>query len=226
MEKTLANTGSIPPDDKKISKSEYAYEQIKEMIITGKLPPLSDVSETDLQAALGVSRSPIREAILRLERESMVKIYPRKGTIVTDVTRDLIEEVYQVRLILEPAIAGMVTGRLDRSWLCDIYDRFTRQPATMKDDEFMDYYIRLDNELHTQLIDSCPNRFMRSAVRMVHDQNRRIRYFRPNRTDEGTLAAQEHIGILQALMDNDSEKASRLMQEHLLNARERMKLRS
>ena len=77
--------------DKKISKSEYAYEQIKEMIITGKLAPLSDVSETDLQNALGVSRSPIREAILRLEREAMLKIYPRKGTIVTDVPQDLID---------------------------------------------------------------------------------------------------------------------------------------
>lgn len=211
--------------DKKISKSEFAYEQIKEMIITGQLPPLSDVSETDLQTALGVSRSPIREAILRLEREAMVKIYPRKGTIVTDVTHDLIDEVYQVRLVLEPAITGMAAGRIDRSWLYDIYDRFTRRPESLKDSQLTGYYIMLDNELHTKLMDCCPNRFMRSAVRMVHDQNRRIRYFHPNENEQVTVAAEEHINIIQALLDNDAEKAYDAMRSHLVNSHERTKSR-
>ena len=211
--------------DKKISKSEFAYEQIKEMIITGQLPPLSDVSETDLQTVLGVSRSPIREAILRLEREAMVKIYPRKGTIVTDVTHDLIDEVYQVRLVLEPAIAGMAAGRIDRSWLYDMYDRFTNRPEALKDKKLMEYYIMLDNELHTKLMDCCPNRFMRSAIRMVHDQNRRIRYFHPNENEQVTVAAEEHINIIQALLDNDAEKAYDAMRSHLVNSHERTKSR-
>ena len=211
--------------DKKISKSEYAYEQIKEMIITGKLAPLSDVSETDLQNALGVSRSPIREAILRLEREAMLKIYPRKGTIVTDVTQDLIDEVYQVRLVLEPAIAGMAAGRIDRSWLYDMYDRFTNRPEALKDKKLMEYYIMLDNELHTKLMDCCPNRFLRSAVRMVHDQNRRIRYFHPNEDEQITLAAKEHIEIIQALLDNDPDHVSDAMRRHLVNSHERTKSR-
>ena len=211
--------------DKKISKSEYASEQIKEMIITGKLAPLSDVSETDLQNALGVSRSPIREAILRLEREAMLKIYPRKGTIVTDVTQDLIDEVYQVRLVLEPAIAGMAAGRIDRSWLYDMYDRFTNRPEALKDKKLMEYYIMLDNELHTKLMDCCPNRFLRSAVRMVHDQNRRIRYFHPNEDEQITLAAKEHIEIIQALLDNDPDHVSDAMRRHLVNSHERTKSR-
>ncbi len=209
--------------DKKVSKSEYAYEQIKEMIITGKLPPLSDISETELQDILGVSRSPIREAILRLEREAMVHIYPRKGTIVTDVTNDLIDEVYQVRLILEPAITGMAAGRLDRSWLLDIQDRFTRPPKNLTGARLTEYYIALDDELHQNLLDHCPNRFMRSAVHMVHDQNRRIRYFHPREEEQTIVAAGEHIEIIGALLDNDPAKASETMKKHLVNSHERKK---
>ena len=70
------------------NKSDYAYQELKNRIISGQMPPLSDVSEEQLQKELGVSRTPIREAIQKLEKEHFVMIYPRRGTLVSDITLD------------------------------------------------------------------------------------------------------------------------------------------
>ena len=87
------------------NKSDYAYQELKNRIISGQMPPLSDVSEEQLQKELGVSRTPIREAIQKLEKEHFVMIYPRRGTLVSDITLDLIYSIYEVRLLNEPFIA-------------------------------------------------------------------------------------------------------------------------
>ena len=87
-----------------MGKTDYAYEYIKGKIISGEYPPLSDISEDTLQKELEVSRTPVREAILRLEKEDLVHVYPRKGTIVSAITLDLIEDVYGVRELIEPAM--------------------------------------------------------------------------------------------------------------------------
>ena len=87
------------------NKSDYAYQELKNRIISGQMPPLSDVSEEQLQKELGVSRTPIREAIQKLEKEHFVMIYPRRGTLVSDMTLDLIYSIYEVRLLNEPFIA-------------------------------------------------------------------------------------------------------------------------
>ena len=78
-----------------LGKTDSAYDYIKEKIISGEYPPMSDLSEDKLQKELNISRTPVREAILRLEKEDFVYVYPRKGTIITDVTQDLIDDIYQ-----------------------------------------------------------------------------------------------------------------------------------
>ena len=81
------------------SKADEAYNIIKNKIINLELRPLSDLSEEAFQRELGISRTPIREAIQRLAKEGFVRIYSRKATIVSDITLDLINSVYEVRLL-------------------------------------------------------------------------------------------------------------------------------
>lgn len=88
------------------SKAEEAYEIIKRKIIMLEMRPTSDISEEALIQELNISRTPIREAIQRLAKDRFVIIYPRKGTIVSDISIDLINCVYEVRLLNEPIWRG------------------------------------------------------------------------------------------------------------------------
>ena len=87
------------------SKAEEAYQIIKHKIIMLEMRPTSDVSEEELIQELGISRTPIREAIQRLAKDRFVIIYPRKGTIVADISMDLINCISEVRLLNEPYMA-------------------------------------------------------------------------------------------------------------------------
>lgn len=107
-----------------LGKTDSAYDYIKEKIISGEYPPMSDLSEDKLQKELNISRTPVREAILRLEKEDFVYVYPRKGTIITDVTQDLIEDIYQVRRLIEPEMVVSSMHQIDKDWLRDMRRRF------------------------------------------------------------------------------------------------------
>ena len=85
-----------------VAKSQSAYAYIKEMILTGDLPPRTDISEKQLQQKLGVSRTPVHEALKRLQDEGFVETYARKGTFVTDVTMETVRDLYETRLLIEP----------------------------------------------------------------------------------------------------------------------------
>lgn len=87
------------------SKSDYAYREIKNKIIQGELAPLSDIVEERFQEELNISRTPIREAVQRLNKEGFVYIYARKGTIVSPINVEMIYSVYQARLLNEPYLS-------------------------------------------------------------------------------------------------------------------------
>lgn len=127
-----------------LGKTDIAYEYLKNKIVTWEIPPMSDISEEQLQKELDISRTPIREAILRLEKDGFVYLYPRKGTIVAEVSRDLVEEIYQVRLLLEPFIAEEASHSVSRSWLKDLRERLANPPESLTDRELRVYYINLD----------------------------------------------------------------------------------
>ena len=115
-----------------MGKTDYAYEYIKGKIISGEYPPLSDISEDTLQKELEVSRTPVREAILRLEKEDLVHVYPRKGTIVSAITLDLIEDVYGVRELIEPAMVLSSMHQLDREWLTGVREKILNPPKDLE----------------------------------------------------------------------------------------------
>ena len=97
------------------SKAEEAYEIIKRKIIILEMRPTSDISEEALIQELNISRTPIREAIQRLAKDRFVIIYPRKGTIVSDISIDLINCVYEVRLLNEPYMARQTSSGRKRN---------------------------------------------------------------------------------------------------------------
>ncbi|MBQ6374677.1 MAG: GntR family transcriptional regulator [Clostridia bacterium] len=198
-----------------MGKTEDAYRLIKDKIVRGIYPPMSDISEEALQQELGTSRTPVREALMRLERDGLVMVYPRKGTIVTDVTRDLIEEIYIMRKLNEPEMSVMSMRTIDRSWLTDIRSRFLQPPAELSSDALRSWYLSLDDELHSTVILNSPNRFLRQAMQVVYDQNVRMRYLTSQPTRQGDHTIEEHVAIVDAFLAEDPEAVRRTTLYHL-----------
>ena len=106
-----------------IAKSQSAYEYIKEIILTGELSPRIDISEKQLQQELGISRTPVHEALKRLQDEGFVETYARKGTFVADVTIETVQDIYETRLLIEPFMTKNAVGLVPKDWMEDLRRR-------------------------------------------------------------------------------------------------------
>lgn len=204
-----------------MGKTDSAYEFIKKKIISGEYPPMSDLSEDKLQKELNISRTPVREAILRLEKEDFVYVYPRKGTIITDVTQDLIEDIYQVRRLIEPEMVSSTMHLVDKTWLEDIRRRFIEPDCKLRGEQLRRYYIDLDTELHSKIMDGCPNRYMRRMMKNIYDQNQRLRIACSRADSEDDSTTEEHVAIVDALFKGDKKHLEEKVLDHLEGSRER-----
>src|SRR5215467_5088784 len=103
---------------------EEAYRYLKTQIMSAHLPPGASLNELEIAAALGTSRTPVREAIRKLEQEGLVMRYPNRGAIVTKLSMTDVLEIWQLREILEPAACRLAADRIDRDALAHIEREF------------------------------------------------------------------------------------------------------
>ena len=194
------------------SKAEEAYEIIKRKIIMLEMRPTSDISEEALIQELNISRTPIREAIQRLAKDRFVIIYPRKGTIVSDISIDLINCVYEVRLLNEPYMARQTVEQTTDEWIQKMKSEFQSfQPESydvMK-------YIDLDYKLHKELTSYSNNMFLNSLFAVVNDHNHRIRVETSTRNRDYSRSIREHIAILEAIERRDADAVEQAVRAHL-----------
>lgn len=202
-----------------VAKSTYAYKSIKEKILSGELLPGVDINEKDLQIELGTSRTPVHEAILRLKDEGFVETFPRKGTFVTDVTMELVKEIYEARLLVEPKLTKDAVGKISRDWLMDIKRRLQEEkPFETKDDILA--VMALDTELHATIASCCTNRFIREAFATVYEHDRRIRLKTERNPNQVRFSQREHVVLIDAMLSGDCEKAEAISKSHIINSRD------
>ena len=192
---------------------------IKEKILDGSLSPLADVSEDLLMEELQVSRTPIREAFQKLEKEGFVYIYPRKGTIVTDITLDLVHQLYETRFLNEPYICRRVCGRVSEKWLLEMRESFLKDVPSVSTNDEMKYYTDLDRELHSGIFQYEENVFLKQLINNVTDHSHRIRIKTSYEPENYLDAAKEHIKIIDAYLANDAALVEEVTRKHLDTSR-------
>ncbi|NBH72652.1 GntR family transcriptional regulator [Clostridiaceae bacterium] len=190
---------------------DKAYEIIRQKIIECEYIPGSILNEAELIKEIGASRTPIREALNKLEQENLVTIIPKKCIIVRGITIDDIAEVFDARAIIEPQILQIYGRQISKSFLKDYLKRCEEETDTQKQ-------IRLDEEFHELLYQTCDNRYLREVLRMVEGMDHRNRVYKSNdeRVREGI---REHIKIIDELLKNDYAAAAKHMLEHIKNAK-------
>lgn len=191
----------------------HVYTLLKERLVNCVYPPGSMLNEAQLAAELNLSRTPIREAISRLEMEDFVKIMPKKGIYVTDILLSNVLQIFQTRIEIEPIALRMAAPNLPPDELSAFCDKF-REPLTDVPNSF-----RLDTAMHLFLIEHCGNKYIIDMMHRVFDENTRI--IISSKQNEVTVhdARLEHLEVLQNLLDHDYEKAEKNLRTHIETCR-------
>lgn len=195
---------------------QKAYDFIKEKIVRCEYLPEADISEDLLVSEMGISRTPIREALIKLENENLVNIYPRKGIFVASISVKVINDVFQIREIVEPQVLKLVINNLNLQWLKDIRIRIQNGAG---DSGVQRYYEELDRDFHSYLVNSCSNVYLTQLMDNIFAHNQRIRTLSFKYSNRREITKNEHIEIIDALLDKDIEKAQSSMKTHLMNAK-------
>jgi DNA-binding GntR family transcriptional regulator len=195
----------------------YLLENIYKMDIL----PGSRLGVGEIADQLGISRSPVRDALHMLVAEGLVQYGKTNGYEVIPITRQYIEDVFVVRRALEPTALRLAAAHLDKEHiqrLCVTWEslRANHHPMTA---ETLDLYVTADNDLHQSLGDLSGNQVLNELVtKIVHKAAwiRRWVYFNDIPAAHLTTIAEEHLEILEALLNQEIERAVELLERHLI----------
>lgn len=201
------------------SLGSHAYQELKRIIITGGIGPGEKLKEADLAAALGISRTPIREAVNRLEKEGLVEIFPQRGAFVVQPTERDIFELFLIRENLEGLATRLAAERVTPSALARLdacVEGFT-EPFSEHD---VERYAREDFEFHRSIVVLSNAQRLIQLVSSLHDHIRIFRLTTRGVSDRMKPSLDEHRQIIEALRRKDAGAAEERMREHVRHVRD------
>jgi len=196
---------------------ELVFESLREAIIQGRLKPGERLMELTLAEELGVSRTPVREAIRKLELEGFVVMVPRKGAYVSGITEKDINDVFEVRAALEALAAGLAAERITEEEL-DELERSLVRLAEASHDGDIDTVVEQDTHFHDLIYRASRNQRLVQIVSNLQDQIQRFRLATLSRPGRTRRAVEEHKKIVEAIAERNVELAQQLAREHIENA--------
>jgi len=200
----------------KTSLKKQAYQEIKSKILSCEYAPNTFINEDFLCRELNVSRTPIRDALGRLEQENLVEIMSKKGVMIAPLTVNVINVIYETRVLLEPYILSTYGHKIN--------DLQLNQLNHILDDKNTDnikMVYHLDDEFHRIIVNICENKYLIQCYDNIHAQNTRLRIMSGNQNKERIIETQnEHKVILNHLFKKEFVQAAKALETHLLSAKE------
>ena len=188
----------------KMNLKTQAYNTIRQKIVTCEYAPGTFLNEELLTTELGLSRTPVRDALSRLEQEGLIEIKPKKGIIVMPLSINTINMIFEVRQLYEPYILLNYGNALSVERLKDFYNIFSSSKTNHNCYNNNDYFYELDTEFHNFVVDACPNTYIHQNYNMIQTQAERFRYMTGNISEKRLDDTfQEHLDIIRACLRND-----------------------
>lgn len=200
----------------KTNLKTLAYTAIRHKIITCEYAPGTFLNEERLTEELHLSRTPVRDALGRLEQEGLIEIRPKRGIMVTPLSVNDINMIFEMRMLYEPYILLHYGALLPEKRLIELNDRFLH---TKPDSEYLhdnDYCYELDSEFHLMIVNACPNTYIRHSYGLIWAQNQRFRNLTGNvSASRLTATFQEHLDIIGPCLCKNWKEAADKMAYHL-----------
>ena len=196
----------------------HVYHEIEQAILDGVFTPGTSLTEVKLSTELGVSRTPVREALMQLELEGLVKTVPNKGAVVVGVSESDINDIYTIRTRIEGLAARRAAENFTEDELSAMREIVELQEFYVSKKDFMQVW-HLDNRFHEILYEGCRSRPLKQILTLFHNY---IQKAREATVRKGRAAAstKEHRDILNALEAKDPDKAEYYTAIHVNNARD------
>ena len=201
----------------KYSLRGRVFTKIRDDILNGVYKEHEELKEARIGKELGVSRTPVREALRQLELEGLVQIIPNRGAFVTGISAKDVRDIYMIRSRLEGLCAR---------WACEHITR--EQLEAMEENVYlaefhagkghMEQMAELDNQFHHTLYRACDSNMLEHLLNDYHEYLLRVRKKALSSIDRGTASNKEHRSIMEAIRAGNADLAERLASEHMKNA--------
>ena len=198
---------------------EIVYEQLKIQILTGKIAPGTRMMEVELAEDLGVSRTPVREAIRKLEKEALVVIEPRRGAYVSDVSVKEMVDTLVVREDLEALAASLTAKRITKEELEGLEKKVTDYSEAIASGD-MEQIIRADESFHHKIVALSGNKALIQLFSSVQELSLRFRYLYYEDFTRYENMPEEHKEILEAIKTGDGDAARIVSDNHVKKLKE------
>ncbi len=196
-----------------VNLTDQVYGAIKHRILSSQFEVGSKLRDETLAKQLGVSRTPVREAILRLSREGLVEIIPRSGTRVRTFTERDIEEIFELRIALEKLAVRKAATRLDRAQVRRLRDMHEQAEAALKTGNTT-LALVFDSEMHRMILEASGNQRLQAMMSTITDFIVLFRNIGAHTLHHRGFTYR-HRDIVQALVRRDPDRAARALAEHI-----------
>jgi len=202
--------------DEYLPLREVVFNTLRQAIITGHFKPGERLMEISLAKKLGVSRTPVREAIRMLDQEGLVDMIPRKGAQVSRITEKSLRDIVEIRTVLEEYAVGVSCHRIseeDMDTLTGIHGDFIRVVAEGDEQKIA----QQDERFHDVLFRSAGNKRLLAILCNLREQFFRFRLEYIKDIDQRSILIREHTDLIEAIRNRDEDRARQIMHEHLMN---------
>lgn len=200
----------------KYSLRGRVFTKIREDILSGKYSQNEELKETSIGIELGVSRTPVREALRQLELEGLVYIVPNKGAYVNGISEKDIHDIYIIRSYLEGLCARWACEHITQEQIDELEEVVYLSEFHAKK-EHHEQIVELDNKFHQLIYDASNSKILNHVLSDFHHYVQRIRKITLASENRAVNSNKEHTAILDAIRQRDGEKAEFLAHEHIMS---------
>jgi DNA-binding GntR family transcriptional regulator len=194
--------------------SEWAYDEIRRYIVDGALPPGTRLVENKLTSSLGISRTPLREALHRLEQDGLIERNPGGGLSVTGLTLEELNEVMGIRAVLEGHCARLAAERISDAALADLFAAHEEAADAIRQGD-LEALVIANTEFHDGINAAAHSP---RCMTMINEMRESVLRYRTEALNEEATRKQsfdQHLEILMALKARDTELIEKLMRAHI-----------
>jgi DNA-binding GntR family transcriptional regulator len=213
------DTGPLQALQERKSLGQHVFDNLKQAIIRGSISPGEWLVESHIAQLLGISRTPVREAIHKLERERLIERQPRGGFTVLGLNRDDIEETFGIRSVLEGYAARLATEKHQPKELKGLEEKIADFQNCL-DKELMDELPGINTEFHELLYDLSKSPRLIHMINGLRDQIFRFRQIILKDNKLASISNNDHIQMLDLMRKRDASGVEKLVREHILRGRD------
>ncbi len=200
------------------------FQKLREDILSGVYKEHDELREIIIGEELGVSRTPVREALRQLELEGLVAIVPNKGAYVTGITQKDVFDIYKIRSMLEGLCARWATEHITKEQINELEEiiLLSEYHLHKTGSEKAEQVSILDGKFHKVLYEASDSRILEHVLSDFHKYVQMARTMSVGASDRAIRSIEEHKGILEAIKSKDSARAQRLANEHIMKVMENL----